>query len=183
MPSWSCLKILVFVLFYRMLYTLLFCQPQKLSSDVFEGLSDDIGDVAELEPVSSSSPPARSSSQGSLFSLDDSNDKENSLRGRESLSGSIPNNMTGSIPNNNAAIRQENKNRLSFKLVRQMKVQRAHKLTTLGVLGGGRGYPFSHLDYFILLGYFFIKGCFVIIFTIFGGYLIHWELKRSPPPD
>ena len=104
---------LLFTLFDVTACFIFIFQPQKLSSDVFEGLSDDIGDVVELEPVLSSSTPARSSSQGSLFSLDDSNDKENSLRGRESLT---------SIPNN-AAIRQENKNRLSFKLVRQMKVK------------------------------------------------------------
>jgi|688.fasta_scaffold1492617_1 hypothetical protein len=67
---------------------------QKLSSDVFEAFSDDLGDAGEA------SPSARSSSQGSLYSLDDLNDKEN--RGKE--------------------VRNDNKNRLSFKLVNKMKV-------------------------------------------------------------
>jgi hypothetical protein len=85
---------------------------QKSNSDAFEALVDDIGDVgdAEITPSSSGgSPRHRSSSQGSLYSLDDlSNDKENNLRG-------------GSKDSTSAA-RQDNKNRLSFKLVRQMKV-------------------------------------------------------------
>jgi len=56
----------------------------------------------DAETSAMSTVRARSSSQGSLHSLEDLNDKENSLRGKE--------------------IRQDNKNRLSFKLVKQMKV-------------------------------------------------------------
>jgi hypothetical protein len=70
-----------------------------LSGDVFEGLPADVADADPAVAIT----PARSSSQGSLHSLDDLNDKENNLRGKEA--------------------RQDNKNRLSFKLVKQqMKV-------------------------------------------------------------
>ena len=93
-----------------MIIFLLFLHPsqpakfQKLSSDLFDSLTDDVGDVGVGEaetPASSLGVRARSSSQGSLHSLDDLNDKEN--RGKEIL---------------------QDKNRRSFKLVKQMKVLR-----------------------------------------------------------
>ena len=80
---------------------------QRQSGDVFEALIvDDVGDAAEVESSVASTVRTRSSSQGSLHSL------ENSLRGKE--------------------LRQENKNRLSLKLVKQMKV---HKWGTNSLLG------------------------------------------------
>ena len=86
---------------------------QRQSGDVFEALIvDDVGDAAEVESSVASTVRTRSSSQGSLHSLDDLHDKENSLRGKE--------------------LRQENKNRLSLKLVKQMKV---HKWGTNSLLG------------------------------------------------
>ena len=97
---------------------------QKSNSDAFEALIDDIGDVGDAEVTHSSSggsPRHRSSSQGSLYSLDDSsNDKENNLRG-------------GSKDSTTAA-RQDNKNRLSFKLVRQMKVLNKRQAVNINYL-------------------------------------------------